>query len=109
MNKSLFALVVILSALAAGCSDPRSWRANDQLAASGECKAVRKQDGATQWQCKNGETFWLESYRHTDKQGDWKQPRNCRPGTPKDSPYVYSASSNATFMQCPDGQSFWDR
>ena len=111
MNKILLGVALTLALQSDGC-DPRSWRDNDQRAASGDCKAIRKELGRTRWRCSDGAEFWLEAYRHEDKQGDWKQPSGCKPARPKDGPAMvygvhYQDSDAARYRECSDGQSFW--
>lgn len=109
--KTILILLLALSAMA--CSaDPRDWRSDDRRAASGDCKAIRKESGRTQWQCANGDTFWLEAYRHKDRQADWKLPKDCKPARPKDGPAMvygvhYQDSDAQRYRECSDGQSFW--
>jgi hypothetical protein len=105
-------LLFAVLAFSACSTDPRDWRENDQRAASGDCKAIRKENGRTQWQCSDGETFWLEAYRHTDKQGDWKPPSDCKPARPKDGPAMvygvhFKDEDAKRYRECADGQSFW--
>lgn len=104
-------LLIVLAFFGSGIVDPRDWPKEDKMAASGQCKAVRKEKGATLWKCSDGTEFWLASYRHEDKQGDWKQPKGCVQATPPDSPLIYTRSMTpeelSRYRQCPDGQSFW--
>ena len=106
-----FLICFALALLFCGYSDAQSWRPNDHRAASGECQAVRKQQGRTQWRCADGTEFWLDAHRHKEKQGDWRPPKDCKPAQPPNSPNPlgpqYTANDAKNFRQCSDGQSFW--
>lgn len=112
MKTILLSAVLAFALQSDSCGDVRDYRPNDQRAASGECKAVRKQAGRTQWRCPDGYEFWLEAYRHKDKQGDWKPPSDCKPTRPKDGPAMvygvhYKDEDAKRYRECTDGQSFW--